>query len=277
LADGALGVAVSGDIAYVTRPYANMVARLDLQTNSVTTSFPVGNLPCYIVFNSTGTRAYEANQFSDNVSVIDVATNTQIATIPLTGDPLPVAISTDDNTLFVTTNANQLFKVDLATSTVTGSLALPATSHHLLTHPNGNLVYVATRDGGTVLEVNWHTMTVVRTFTLGGRPQGMAISADRSELYVANELSNTLHVITLYSGTIASVPLASGAEGMALGADGTLYVGEVFSGLVQVVDPATHTVVRTITMGGTPREVATDAARHHVLVANEAGWVDIIR
>jgi len=277
LSDGALGVAVSGDIAYVTRPYANMVARLDLRTNSVTPSFPVGNVPCYIVFNSTGTRAYEANQFSDNVSVIDVATNTQIATIPLTGDPLPVAISTDDHTLFVTTNANQLFKVDLATNTVTGSLALPATSHHLLTHPNGDLVYVATRDGGTVLEVNWHTMTVVRTFFLGARPQGMAIAADQSELYVANELSDVLHVITLSSGAITNVPLAGGGEGMSLGADGKLYVGEVFSGLVQVVDPATRTVVRTITMGGTPREVATDAERHHVLVANEGGWVDIIR
>ncbi len=190
---------------------------------------------------------------------------------------MPVAISTDDNTLFVTTNANQLFKVDLATNTVTGSLALPATSHHLLTHPNGNLVYVATRDGGTVLEVNWRTMTVVRTFTLGGRPQGMAMSADQNELYVANELSNVLHVITISSGAIANVPLIGGGEGMALGADGKLYVGEVFSGLVQVVDPATRTVVRTITMGGTPREVATDAARHHVLVANEGGWVDIIR
>jgi len=54
-------------------------------------------------------------------------------------------------------------------------------------------------------------------------------------------------------------------------------VGLVFSGLVQVVNPATSTVIRTITVGGTPREVATDAARHHVLVANEAGWVDIIR
>src|SRR5439155_24808738 len=97
-----LGLAVSGDISYVTLPYANMVARVDLRTNSVTTSFPVGNLPCYIVFNSTGTRAYEANQFSDDVSIIDVATNTQIGTIALSGDPLPVAITGNDSTLFVT-------------------------------------------------------------------------------------------------------------------------------------------------------------------------------
>jgi YVTN family beta-propeller protein len=55
-----------------------------------------------------------------------------------------------------------------------------------------------------------------------------------------------------------------------------LYVGEVFAGLVEVVDPVARTVVRTINTGGTPREVAADAARHQVLVANEAGWVDFV-
>ena len=78
-------------------------------------------------------------------------------------------------------------------------------------------------------------------------------------------------------GATTDVPLTSGGEGISLGSDGKLYIGEVFAGLVQVVDPATRTVVRTITVGGTPREVATDAARGRVLVANEAGWVDIIR
>ncbi|HEY7193137.1 MAG TPA: beta-propeller fold lactonase family protein [Gemmatimonadales bacterium] len=277
LPDGALGVAVSGSIAFVTRPYANKVARIDLTTSRVTGSFLVGSLPCYMVFNSTGTRAYVANQFSDNVNVIAVASNTQIATIPLTGDPLPVAISTDDNTLFVTTNADSLFKVDLTTNTVTGSLPLPATSHHLLTHPNGNIVYVATRDAGSVLEVDWHSMTVLRTFTLGGRPQGMAMSADHSELYVANELSNVLHIITLSNGAINNVSLTGGGEGMSLGPDGKLYIGEVFAGLVEVVNPETRTLVRTVTVGGTPREVATDAARNQVVVANEDGWVDLLR
>jgi len=90
-------------------------------------------------------------------------------------------------------------------------------------------------------------------------------------------LSNVLHIITLSSGAVTNVPLSSGGEGISLGSDGKLYIGEVFAGLVEVVNPATRTVTRTITVGGTPREVATDAARGRVLVANEAGWVDIVR
>jgi len=274
----ALGIAVSGNIAYVSEPFNNTVARLDLTTNTIAARVSVGSLPCFVVFNAAGTTAYVANQFSDNVSIIDVATGTQTAVIPVVGDPLPVAISTDGRTLFTTTNANQLYKIDLATNTVVGSLALPATSHHLLVHPMKPYIYVATRDAGTVLEVNWKSMEVERTFSLGGRTQGMAMSADRKELYVANELANVLQVVSLASGAlVASAPLESGGEGIALSADGArLYVGLVFAGKVQVLDRAARTTINVINTGGTPREIATDPTRRRTLVANEAGWVDII-
>jgi len=96
----ALGIAVSGNIAYVSEPFNNTVARLDLTTNTIAARVSVGSLPCFVVFNAAGTTAYVANQFSDNVSIIDVATGTQTAVIPVVGDPLPVAISTDGRTLF---------------------------------------------------------------------------------------------------------------------------------------------------------------------------------
>jgi len=276
LGGGPIGIATFGDIALVSQDQAGTVGRLDLTSSTFTNSIFTGGIPAYLTFNASGSTAYVANFTNNNVGIIDVATNTQTDVIPVNADPLPVAISHDGARLFVTTDANRLYKIDLSTKTVVDSLDLPATSHHLLTHPNDTLVYVATRDGGTVLEVNQLTMAVLRTFSVGGRPQGMALSTNGTELYVANEVSNVLHIITLSSGAITNVPLTSGGEGMALASDGKLYIGEVFAGFIEVVDPATRTVVRTITVGGTPREVAADPARNQVLVANEAGWVDIV-
>lgn len=273
---GPIGVTTTGNIALVSQDQAGTVARFDLTSSTVTNSIVTGGIPAYLTFNASATTAYVANFTNHNVGIIDVASNTQTAAIAITGDPLPVAISHDNARLFVTTDVNRLYKIDLSTKALVDSLDLPATSHHLLTHPNDALVYVATRDGGTVLEVNQLTMAVVRTFSLGGRPQGMALSTNGAELYVANEVSNVLHIITLSSGAVTNVPLAGGGEGMALGSDGKLYIGEVFAGLIEVVDPVTRTVVRTISVGGTPREAAADAARHQVLVANEAGWVDVV-
>ena len=218
LPGGPLGIAVAPEgFAYITQPNfgqsPGMLARVDLNARTVTASFPVGMVPSLVIFSATRTRAYVSNQWSDNVGIIDVASNTQTDVIPTTGDPFALALSPDGGTLLVTTNVNVLFKIDIATKNTLGSIALPATSHHIIMDSRGKFLYVATRDGGTVMEVNWRTMTVNRTFAVGGRPQDMAFSPDGQQLYVANEFNNVVHVVKLGTGTVTNIPLAGGAKG----------------------------------------------------------------
>lgn len=273
---GPIGVTTHGDIALVAQLNFNSVARLDLTIDSMVNSIGVGSLPVISVVNPSGTTAYVTNLGGGSVSIVDLASNAQTGTISVSGSPFALAINPGGTHLFVTTNVDAVWKIDLATNAIVGSLPLPATSHHILADPNDQILYVATRDGGTVLEVDWQSMTVLRTFSFGGRTQGLAISQDRSQLFVANELSNELHFVDLASGSFTSTALASGGEGLTLSADGsTIWVGLVFSGQVQSVDRVTRSVVQTITVGGTPRELATDTVRGRILVANESGWVDI--
>jgi YVTN family beta-propeller protein len=269
---------VSGNTAYVARPFDNKVEVFNLVTGAFTDSIAVGSLPCGVVFNRAGTKAYVANQFSDNISIIDVTRRIQTSTIAVHGDPLPVAMPAGDTVLFVTTNANKLFKINTRNNTVVDSLPLPATSHHMFVHPNDTLLYVATRDGGTVLEVNWRTMAIVRTFALGVQTLGMEMAPDRSELYVTSGSTNFLYTVTLSTGAIVSTPVGAGASTIALSADGTqLYVGLLFAGQVDVLNRVTRARVKTIPTGGVVRDMATDAPRNRVIVTNEGGWVDIVR
>ena len=63
-----------------------------------------------------------------------------------------------------------------------------------------------------------------------------------------------------------------------LSADGSrIYVGELFNGTINVLDRATRAHLRTITTGGVVRELVLDAPRDRIIVANEDGWVDIVR
>lgn len=277
---GPIDVAASNGTALVTLSAANAVQAINLTSGAVTgTPIAVGQVPTCVTFNAAGTTAYVSNQYSDNVGVINVSSATQVSTIAVHGDPVPMQIATDGSALFVTTNLNRLYKIALASGTATDSLALPATSHHLLLDPNGSRLYVATRDGGSVLEVNPSNLALLRTFTLGGRTQAMALSPDLKTLYVANEAKPLLQSINLTSGAIAdSASLAGGANGVALSADGTLlYASLIFTGQLQVVTRSTMTVVTTVVTGGTPRAVIYDAPRNQVVVANEAGWVDVLR
>jgi DNA-binding beta-propeller fold protein YncE len=46
---------------------------------------------------------------------------------------------------------------------------------------------------------------------------------------------------------------------------------------VLALNPTTGALLFTVNVGGTPRELAFDAASGSLIVPNEAGWVDIVR
>jgi len=271
-------VAVSPEGAvFATRAYAATIERLDVRGLRSVSSVPVGCIPTRMAFDHWGRRLYVTNQFSDTISVVDVATNRRIREIAVQGDPAPLVLAPDGVTLYVTTHADQLHAIDLRTDRVNWSFPLPAASHHLTVHPNGRLLYVATRAAGSVIEIEMQTGKMVRTFVPGGQTQALAVEAHGAELYVANEAGG-LDVVDLTTGTVsASLQLDGPAFGLALSPDNAqLYVGLVSSGLVQVVDRATLRVLRTIRTGGKPREIAFDPRGTTALIANEAGWVSVV-
>ena len=73
-------------------------------------------MPHGLRMNHAGTRVYAANMMSDNVSVVDVAGDTVIATVPLAWDvnptgtprylPMELAVSPDDSVLAVACSYN---------------------------------------------------------------------------------------------------------------------------------------------------------------------------
>jgi YVTN family beta-propeller protein len=217
-----------------------------------------------------------SNQFSQTVGVIDVASNTQIDAIATTGDPFALEIS--PITSSVRHDKHQCAVENrLATKTVVASIPLIATSHHIRMDPRGRFLYVATRDGGTVMEVNWRTMAVERTLTPSAGARRTWRFHERRDLYVANELSNVLHVVSVASGGIAltSRSPAVGRAG-ALGDGGKLlYVGLVFNGGVQIINRETRATERILPVGR-PRQIELDVSGANIIVTNEAGWADLI-
>jgi YVTN family beta-propeller protein len=119
--------------------------------------------------------------------------------------------------------------------------------------------------------------SILRTFAMGGMPQGLALSADGTELYVANQ-AGWLGVFSVASGTrLDSIALDGAAFGLARSPDNqVLYVGLYDAGGVVVVNRATRQVIKTLVTGGTPRRIAFTADSRHAVIANEDGWVDVV-
>ena len=91
------GVAVSpdGKKVYVAKNNdldKGNVSVINTTTNEVITNISVGKLPCWIVFTPDGTTAYVTNSNSNTVSVIDVAKDIVIATVPVGSYPEGIAV-----------------------------------------------------------------------------------------------------------------------------------------------------------------------------------------
>jgi len=280
LASRPYGVAASAaDVVYVVRLDAATTSRIDPATWQPADNITVGAVPTDVTFNAAGSRAYVTNQFSQSISVLDPATHTELERIPLPADPFVVIVPAGDTLLYVSTNNNRVYGVDLATRAIVDSIPMgPVIGLVTGLATRDSLVYASLFFDGRVIEYNLRTRTLRRTFLTGGRPQGLTLSANGTELFVADE-NGAVQFWNLATGNRAGVlDLPSGsAFGLAQQpGTGLVFVTGLFGGTVYVVDPATRALRRTLPVGGFPRRVAFRATGDAV-ITNEANWVDVLR
>ena len=272
-------VAVSPwNVVYVTQPDEGSLARVGLRTRRALKAIPVGKMPTGLTFSTGGARAYVANQFSQSISVVYFPGDSQAREIPVPGDPFFTALARDNRRLLVTTNVDSVFVIDLDSLTVRGVVGLPGAGINIAFDPPGARAYVSVPDAGVVSEIDMASLRELRRFTTGQRPQGLAVSPGGAELYIADEREHAVKIWDLGTGTLrASVALAGPAWDLQLTPDSTqIYVG-LLDGSLQILDRADRSVVRTIKLGGRPRRIGFDRSGTTAVVANEAGWVDILR
>lgn len=111
-----------------------------------------------------------------------------------------------------------------------------------------------------------------------GSVQGVCVSHDGRTLFAANE-DGWVDVIRLCTGTpVKRLPLGSPAFGVAVSPDdAVVYVSLLCAGRVLVLDRLSLEVLRTLEPGGRPRRIAFDPTGRAALIANEDGWVDLVR
>ncbi|HEU4649173.1 MAG TPA: Ig-like domain-containing protein [Gemmatimonadales bacterium] len=242
----------------------------------VTTSPTGRSTATAVVFNNAGTRAYVAGD--GGVTVIDAETDAVLGTIAIPDRAIDAVVSEDGSTLYVGGGNPTVYVVDLADGTVTRTLPVSGGGIvHVALHPSKRLLYASTPDGGKVNEIDLQTFGV-RSFTVPGRPQALAVSPDGTQVYVANDdfVLNQMNVITLSTGVVSSVSMGCATYGMVQTPDGAqLYLG--CGGNVKIVDRATLTLAGTIATGGMPRRFAITPDGSTIVVANESGWIDFIQ
>jgi len=208
-----VAVTPDGRHAYVTS-IAGGVRIIDTATVSVSGSINVGGTLSDVAVSPDGRQVYVANTLSNNLSVIDTATDKVVGTIP-TGpkgaNPVGVAVA-----------------------------------------PSGTRVYVAnagsTLESGAVslVDAGEDPPAMLRLITVGAGASKVAISPDGHHAYVSDGSSTSVSVVDTADSSVTTLDIGSPSLGVAVNPDGRhAYVSggsQDHPGTVSVIDTATHAV-----------------------------------
>ena len=309
-ANGCAGTSITATVVVKPKPTINPVSNQTLcngsNTEAVSFTGPVantaynwtssnpaiglsasgtGNIPAFTAVNTgtvpitstitvtpfTAGMAYIPNYVSDNVSVINTATNAVVATIAVGNQPYGVSNSPDGSRVYVTkVGSDNVSVINTASNAVVATIVVGDSPYGVSTSPDGSRVYVANAVSGNVSVINTATNTVVATIVVGDSPYGVSTSPDGSRVYVTNAVSNNVSVInTATNAVVATIAVGNQPYGVSTSPDGSrVYVTNFGSDNVSVTNTATNTVMANIPVGYNSFGVSTSPDGSRVYVAN---------
>jgi YVTN family beta-propeller protein len=238
--------------------------------------------PRFVAFDASGSVVYTANFGSDNLSG-NFPGASSVITISLQQDSKPVALNSNRNGVFLVANQGHspdttcpstgtIGVIDVTNSVLVASACVgPSPNFVLDTGPTNQKAFVLDTTDNVVRVVDLSTTAIAGNQpTVGSNPVWAAISADGTQVYVANQGSNTISVINIASQTVvATVPTGSGPSFVTV--DRTLnrvYVSNSTDNSVSIYDAAQSpmSLLRTVTVGNSPQSIAVlrDGTRAYV-------------
>jgi YVTN family beta-propeller protein len=169
------------------------------------TTIAVGSKPFGIAVNTKTNKLYVTNTGSNDISVIDGASNAVVATItdPNAVLPIAVAVNPTTNTIYVANSqSNNVTVIDGASDSITATIAVGTAPSGLDVDSQTNSIYIANAgnsqagDPGNITVINGATKaTQALSDPKAKNPVAVAANPVTNKIYVANSGSNNVTVI----------------------------------------------------------------------------------
>src|SRR2546430_552574 len=159
-----------------------------------------------------------------------------------------------------------------------GSVSTGAVPTRLVLSQAGTRAYVTNQFTEDIGVIDLHRSRQIAAIAVPGHPMAVVLSRDGRTLFVTTNLDQ-LYAIPLGAGsTMACAAVPNACAEMALDPSGTrLYVPTWRAGTVLEVELPALRVTRTIRVGGKVQGLSVPRVGGTLFVANEDGWLDVIR
>lgn len=250
--------------AYICDTNNNRIVILDTVTDTITgiISSPNFNRPVGIGITPDGTKGYVINVGGNNITPINLTTNTVLPNItsPLLAintntltNSFVVSITPDGKTAYVPTGTNTVLVLDVATNTLLNPIiGFPQATQNIAISPNGLIAYLPLGGnlGSIVSVVNLQTNQIIanipninQTFaaTVSGNGLRAYISNGAGQLTTISTLTNTVINTLNIGGVNGSIPTMLSPDNNTL-----YYQAGSSNGVLKTIDAATLTIFRSL-------------------------------
>ena len=157
-----------------------------------------GKTPSHLMIDTKSTVVYVSIQDSDQLTAIDLATQTVRWTVPCGKMPADVYLTADDRTLLVGLTGDavvEAYDVSVNPPKLIKRIPTGAGAHAFRAWGDKRHVLVSNRVANTISRIDIQTLSVVDTYPAPAGPDCMDLSPDRKFIYVASRWAGKLTVI----------------------------------------------------------------------------------
>ena len=232
-----------------------IVMMLDAKTGAMQSFKKLAVMNHNAAFSKDGQEIWTTQMSSGTVLVLKAGNFELLKTIPVGSGPAEVSFSPDGKYAFVANGeSDNVTVIDAALKTVVKTI--PVGNNPVGAWPaSNNVMYVDNETGKSITAIDASTLEIIRTYQLGFTPAMAAVVG--TELWVTDTQNGKVVIFKTDSDEkVGEITTAAGAHAIAFNADKSkAYISNQNANSVSVIDVATKTVLKTITVGSKPNGI----------------------
>lgn len=248
----------ASDQVFVSEVGDDRVVRFAFNDSASGASIEIGAEPPHIAVEPDGGSIFAVLQSGRAVIRVDARSGRAVDSISLGGDGFNLALDPDGAHLVATAAHGWAYRLSRRPLRITDSLFVGASPNGVTYDRDGKMLYISSRDAGTVTQISAEKFKALRTWSPGGPLQRVALTPDGRTLFAAREGSaGAVIKIDTRSDRFEIVPLGGDPYGIGVTPDGRrLWVLQLEGATIAVLDVPSLRLVKSVEVGGRPRNIA---------------------
>jgi YVTN family beta-propeller protein len=209
-----LGFSPDGKFLTVNGLARNQVDVYDTATMKLLKRFPVVATPSHLAYSPDSSTVFVSLQDSDKLAAFDLRTMTEKWIVPIGKTPAGV-LWLNGRVLVADMGTDYLAAADPATGKVVAHIETGKGAHQLFLSPDGKILWVNNRAGGTTVSLDSTTLKPIRAYNIPGGPDDLAF-APNGKIWITRRWAEKVAVLDPATGSCETIDVGRSPHGLFL-------------------------------------------------------------